>query len=56
MSENKPLRCQKCGKPLGYVTITPKSFLETKPDLNNVRIAGTCMDCRAGRNFYSGGF
>ncbi|MCW3982420.1 MAG: hypothetical protein NWE96_00315 [Candidatus Bathyarchaeota archaeon] len=51
MSENKPLRCQKCGKPLGYVTITARSLLEAKPDLGNVRLVGTCMGCRNGGRF-----
>ena len=45
MSESKPLRCQKCGKPIGYVTVTAKSFLAAKPAVDNVKLVATCMDC-----------
>ncbi len=27
MSDAKPVRCQKCGKPLGYVTVLAKGFV-----------------------------
>ena len=56
MSENKPLRCQKCGKPIGYITLSAKSVLEAKPALDNVHVAGTCMDCSGGTGFYRRNF
>jgi hypothetical protein len=56
MSEKNPLRCQKCGKPIGYVTLTPKSVLEQKPNLGNVRVVATCIDCWGGMGFYRRNF
>jgi hypothetical protein len=56
MSERKLLRCEKCGKPIGYVSVTAKSFLESRPDLDNVRVVGTCLDCRGGTGFYQRNF
>ena len=51
MSESEPLRCQKCGKPVGYVTVTAKSFLVAKPAVDNVKLVATCMDCSGGNRF-----
>ncbi len=56
MSESKPLRCQKCGKPLGYVTVTPKSFLAAKLTVDNVKLVATCIDCSGGTGFYRRNF
>jgi hypothetical protein len=56
MSEHRLLRCGKCGKPIGYVTISAKSFLESRPDLDNVQVSGTCLDCRGGSGFYQRNF
>ncbi|MCL5949428.1 MAG: hypothetical protein M1490_03005 [Candidatus Bathyarchaeota archaeon] len=56
MSESKPLRCQKCGKPIGYVTVTAKSFLVAKPAVDNVKLVATCMDCSSGTGFYRRNF
>ncbi|MGD6851516.1 MAG: hypothetical protein ACQCN6_05590 [Candidatus Bathyarchaeia archaeon] len=52
MSENKPLRCQKCGKPLGYIDLTAKNMFQSKPSLDNVRLIGTCMECHGATGFY----
>jgi hypothetical protein len=56
MVGSTPLRCQRCGKPIGYVTVTVKSSLQTKPDLDNVKVVGTCMDCTGGSGFYPRNF
>jgi len=45
MSEAKPLRCQKCGKPIGYVTVLTKGLLWMQQPATNVKIVGICMDC-----------
>jgi hypothetical protein len=29
MNDSKPIKCQKCGKPLGYVTMLTKGFYIT---------------------------
>ena len=54
MTEGKQLKCQKCGKPIGFITVTAKSPLEARPNLDNIRIGGTCMECLGYRTgFYS---
>jgi len=52
MSECKPLKCRKCGKPLGYVSIAAKSIFEPHPKIENVQLVGTCLDCRKTKGFY----
>jgi hypothetical protein len=56
MSERKLLKCEKCGKPVAYVSVTAKSLLESKPDVDNVNVSATCMDCRGGTGFYQRNF
>ena len=54
MADGKQLKCQKCGKPIGFITVTAKSALEARPNLDNIRVAGTCMECLGYRTgFYS---
>ncbi|MHC3128883.1 MAG: hypothetical protein IBV52_02255 [Candidatus Bathyarchaeota archaeon] len=45
MSEAKPVRCQKCGKPLGYVTVLAKGLLGLQQPLQNVKLVAICMEC-----------
>ena len=45
MNEPKPVRCQKCGKPLGYVTVLSKGILGPQQPLKNVKLVALCMDC-----------
>jgi hypothetical protein len=45
MREAKPVRCQKCGKPLGYVTVLAKGLLGLKQPLQNVKLVAVCMEC-----------
>ena len=45
MSEAKPVRCQKCGKPIGYVTVLGKGLMGMQQSLQNVKIVAICMDC-----------
>ncbi len=45
MSENKPVRCQKCGKSIGYVTVLGKGLMGFQQPVTNVKIVAICMDC-----------
>ncbi|MDH5376453.1 MAG: hypothetical protein OEW95_11690 [Candidatus Bathyarchaeota archaeon] len=44
MSDTKPARCQKCGKPLGYITVFAKGLILSQP-IMNVKIVAVCMEC-----------
>ncbi len=48
----EPLRCQRCNKPIGYVKIVAKSSLEAKPNIDNLLLDATCLEC-GGTGFYS---
>jgi hypothetical protein len=41
----KPVRCQKCGKPLGYVTVLAKGLASFQQPIQNVKIVAICMEC-----------
>jgi hypothetical protein len=45
MSEAKPVRCQKCGKSLGYVTVLVKGLLGVQQRLQNVKLVAVGMKC-----------
>jgi hypothetical protein len=45
MSHAKPVRCQKCGKPLGYVTVVTKGITSLSQTLQNLKIIAICMEC-----------
>jgi hypothetical protein len=45
MSNAKPLRCQKCGKPLGYVTVLAKGITSLVQPLQDVKLVAICMEC-----------
>jgi len=44
MNEAKPVRCQKCGKPVGYITVLSKGLRFQQP-LQNVKVVAICMEC-----------
>ena len=56
MIASKPLKCKKCGKPVAYVTVAAKSFIEAKPEVDNVKLVATCIDCSNGNSFYRRNF
>jgi hypothetical protein len=56
MVGSSPLRCQKCGKLIGYISVAAKYPLETKPDLDNVVVQGKCTECAGGTGFYQRSF
>ncbi len=41
----EPVRCQKCGKPIGYVTVLARGFSSFQQPIRNVKIAAICMEC-----------
>ncbi|MCW4000245.1 MAG: hypothetical protein NWE93_08390 [Candidatus Bathyarchaeota archaeon] len=41
---------------IGYVTLNARSVLEQKPNLSNVAVVGTCMDCRDTSGFFRRNF
>jgi hypothetical protein len=45
MSDARPVRCQKCGKPLGYVTVLAKGLMWFQQPIQNVKIVAICMEC-----------
>jgi hypothetical protein len=38
MNSAQPLRCQKCGKPLGYVTVLAKGITSLPQSLQDVKL------------------
>jgi hypothetical protein len=45
MVGSKPVRCQKCGKPVGYITVLAKGLLSFQQPIGNVKIVAVCMEC-----------
>jgi hypothetical protein len=45
MSDAKPVRCQKCGKPIGYVTVLMKGLMGLQQPVAGVKVIAICMDC-----------
>ena len=45
MSDAQPVRCQKCGKPVGYISVVSKGLMGMPQRLDNVKIVAICMDC-----------
>jgi hypothetical protein len=45
MMDSNPVRCQKCGKPIGYITILGKGLLGMQQQVHNYKIVGICMNC-----------
>lgn len=45
MSVSKPVRCQKCEKPVGYITVLAKGLLLPRQPLENIKIVAICMEC-----------
>ncbi len=56
MSESKPVRCQKCGKPVGYITVLGKGLLNFQQPMENVKIVAICMECKGKTSLYRRNF
>jgi hypothetical protein len=42
-----PLRCRKCKKPIGYVTVLAEGLLGMQQSVQNLKLVAICMDCYA---------
>jgi len=45
MNNAQPVRCQKCGKPVGYVTVLARGVMGLQQPLQNVKVIAVCMEC-----------
>jgi hypothetical protein len=45
MKGSNPVRCQKCGKPVGYITVLTEGLMGMQQPLHNVKVVAICMDC-----------
>jgi hypothetical protein len=45
ISTTEPIRCQKCRKPIGYITVLAKGLTSFQQPLQDVKIVAICMDC-----------
>jgi hypothetical protein len=45
MSDAKPVKCQKCGNPIGYVTVVARGISPFQQPVPNVKIVALCMEC-----------
>ena len=41
----QPVRCQKCGKPVGYITVLSKGLMGMQQKFENLKIVAICMEC-----------
>jgi len=44
MRDAKSTRCQKCGKPIGFVTVLGSGLTRLQQPIQNVKIVAICMD------------
>jgi hypothetical protein len=44
-SGSEPVRCQKFGKPIGYVTVLGRGLTSFQQPIQNVKIVAICMEC-----------
>ena len=45
MSDAIPVRCQKCRKPIGFITVLTKGFRGLQQPVPDVKLVGICMEC-----------
>jgi hypothetical protein len=43
-SEKNHVKCQKCGKPIGYVTVVARGISPFQQPVPNVKIVALCME------------
>jgi len=56
MSKSEPVKCQKCGKPVGYITVLAKSLLGIQQSVENVKVVAVGMNCKGKTAFYHRNF
>jgi hypothetical protein len=44
MSERKTLKCEVCGKTIGYIKLGPQSYMKATPAFDNVKVSAICTD------------
>ena len=44
MSDAKPVKCQKCGRPMGFLTVLSKGFFGLQQLLPKVKLVGICIE------------
>jgi hypothetical protein len=45
MRESQPVRCQKCRKPVGYITLLTKGLMGIQQPIHNIKIVAICLEC-----------
>jgi hypothetical protein len=45
MADSKPVRCQKCRRPVGYITVLAEGLTGLQQLVHNVKIVAVCMEC-----------
>ncbi|MGD6853416.1 MAG: hypothetical protein ACQCN6_15255 [Candidatus Bathyarchaeia archaeon] len=45
MSSSQPVRCQKCGKPVGYITVLAEGIMGMQQPMERVKVVAICMEC-----------
>jgi hypothetical protein len=45
ISTIEPIKCQKRGKPIGYITVLAKGLISFQQPIQNVKIVSICIDC-----------
>jgi hypothetical protein len=45
MSAPKLVRCQKCGRPVGYITVLAKGLTFSSLPVQDVKLVAICMEC-----------
>jgi DNA-directed RNA polymerase subunit RPC12/RpoP len=51
MDNSNRLKCQECGKLVGYGTVSAKSFLMSSPALDNIELIAECPECSGKTGF-----
>lgn len=41
----QPIKCQKGGKPVGYITVLCKGLMGMQQRLEDLKIVAVCMEC-----------
>jgi hypothetical protein len=47
MTDAQPVRCQKCGKPVGFITVLAKGLTRFQQPIQNFKIVAISMECYA---------
>lgn len=45
MTGSNLVRCQKCGKPVGYISVLGRGLMGIQQPIDNVKVVAVCMDC-----------